>query len=69
MRITSANNGEIVTTVKVFKHQEKNLSLLISQGEFRFTTVGAKGKSRISFSLFQYGSENVLHNSHHSLKT
>ena len=45
------------------------MSLLISQGEFRFTTVGAKGKPRISFSLFQYGSENVLHNSHHSLKT
>ena len=68
------NNGEIETTMKVLKHQEKNLSLLISfwyhsQGEFRFTTLGAKGKLRISFSLFQYGLGNVLHNSHHSLKT
>ena len=50
------------------------MSLLISfwyhsQGEFRFTTLGAKGKLRISFSLFQYGLGNVLYNSHHSLKT
>ena len=51
-----------------------SLSLLISfwyhsQGEFRFTTLGVKGKPRINFSLFQYGLGNVLHNSHHSLET
>ena len=68
------NNEEIETTMKVLKRQEKNLSLLISfwyhsQGEFRFTTRGVKGKSRINFSLFQYGLGNVLHISHHSLET
>ena len=68
------NNEEIETTMKVLKRQEKNLSLLISfwyhsQGEFRFTTLGVKGKPRINFSLFQYGLGNVLHNSHHSLET
>lgn len=68
------NNGEIVTTVKALKHQGKKMSLLISfwyhsQGEFRITTLVTEGKPRISFSLFQYGLGNVLHNSHHSLKT
>ena len=50
------------------------MSLLISfwyhsQGEFRITTLVTEGEPRISFSLFQYGLGNVLHNSHHSLKT
>ena len=68
------NNGEIETTMKVLNCQGKNLSLLISfwyhsQGEFRFTTLGVTGKPRLNFSLFHYGLRNVLHNSHHSLKT
>ena len=48
------------------------MSLLISfwyhsQGEFRITTLVTEGKPRISFSLFQYGLGNVLHNSHPKL--
>ena len=42
------NNGEIVTTVKMLKQQGKKSLLVIvlnhSQAEFRFTTIGAKGK-------------------------
>ena len=63
------NNGEIVTTVKMLKQQVLLSFWYHSQAEFKFATIGMKGKQGINFSRFQYGLENVLHNSHHSLKT